>query len=101
MRNDEIDEIDEEIIVDENDPNFTEEIDEFNDPESVEYIEDNVKLSETDIEKLSLSNQLSDEEEIVGSGSDIIQFTKEEERKRREDMIIDSLLFDAKMRLKL
>ena len=101
MRNDEIDEIDEEIIVDENDPNFTEEIDEFNDPESVEYIEDNVKLSETDIEKLSLSNQLSDEEEIVGSGSNIIQFTKEEERKRREDMIIDSLLFDAKMRLKL
>ncbi|MDE2040728.1 MAG: hypothetical protein KGJ45_12035 [Elusimicrobia bacterium] len=101
MRNDEIVEPDEEVIDDENDPDFTEEVDEFNDPETVEIVDDDVKLSENEIEKLSLSNQLSGDEEIVDSGANIIQFTREEERQRREDMIIDSLLFDAKMRLKL
>lgn len=96
MKNEAFEEIDEEYITEESDPEFTEEVTEFNDPDGIEEFIDNPDMGQYEIEQLKQSNQLSGEETVIAEGNDLILLTPEIDYARREELVINSLLFNAK-----
>lgn len=89
-----IDEIDEEYV----DSDTDEFISDINDPESTEDVKDDLDLSSIEVEELMPTNQLSGDEDLIGSGDEIMAHLPDLDYFRREEMIINSLFFDAKKR---
>lgn len=88
------DELDEEYV----DSDADEFISDINDPESTEDIEDDLDLSSIEVEELTPTNQLTGDEDLIGSGYEIIIHLPELDYIKREEMIINSMFFDAKKR---